>query len=149
FLGDIPPQLPSYNFARIGVEADNAEIHIVLVIENANFGLFRWRLPFERLPLQEICDWTCHLPCGIVERAIQFRRMLNANRLCHSNRLLSSCLAFSLLRATLLLCKDEGRSQAHEQQHTPKRDHELPSKECPSPNCQCTRVPTIVMATIR
>src|SRR5215469_15722566 len=109
FLGDIPAQLPGDNLAWIRIKAKNSEINIMLVIENANFGLFRWRLPFEWLPLQEICDWTCHLPCGIVECAIKFRRMLNANRLGHSSRLLSSCLDFSLLRAPLLLCKDEGR----------------------------------------
>src|SRR5215472_368334 len=110
FLGDIPAQLPGHNLAWIGIEAGNSEVHIVLVVENANFGLFRWRLPFKRLPLEKICDWTCHLPGGIVERAIKLRGMLDARGLGNPSGLLGSRLPLLSLRATLLLGVEERRS---------------------------------------
>ena len=116
FLTDVPTQLGRHNVAWIGVEAMNAEVHIVFVIENTDFGLLRGCLSFERLPLQKIGNRASHLPLGIVDCAIKFRRMLNPSCVGRSSYLFGSDLVFALLRTTLSLRLEKRRSEANQYQ---------------------------------
>src|ERR1700758_8700 len=102
-LRDIPSQLPRHNFAWIGVEANNTKVHVVLVVQDTDFGFLRWRLSFEWLSLQKIGYGSGRLPFGVVECPIEFWSPFNASCFGRSTRLLGSGWIFVPLISRLLL----------------------------------------------
>src|SRR5258708_20871898 len=92
FLTDIPAQLCGHDPFGIGVEASDAEVDFVLVIENADFGPFSWSLSFVRLALQEVRNRSGLRPDWIIERAIQPWSSINAACLRSSKRFLGPYL---------------------------------------------------------
>src|ERR1700675_654331 len=78
FLTDVPAQLCGHDPFGIGVEASDAEVDFVFVVENADFGSFSWSLSFVRLALQEVRNRSGLHPEGIIERAVQLGNSINS-----------------------------------------------------------------------
>src|SRR5437764_10195336 len=81
-LRDIAPQFCSNGLLGFAVKAGDAEIDLMLGVNDPNFGLFCWWLPLKRFPLQKVCNWRGLFPERIVECAVQLRSPINANRAC-------------------------------------------------------------------
>src|SRR5216683_6838038 len=107
FLADIPSQFGCNNPFRIRVKARNAEIDFMLAVEDADFGFLGRCLPLKWLALQKVGNRAGLLPCGIIERAIQFRRTVNPACMSGPQRFLTPKLPFPCLWAHLRLCVED------------------------------------------
>src|ERR1700675_1678050 len=88
FLTDVPAQLCGHDPFGIGVEASDAEVDFVLVVENTDFGSFSWSLSFVRLALQEVRNGGGLQSQRIIEGAGQPRSAINPACLRSSERFL-------------------------------------------------------------
>jgi hypothetical protein len=79
-LAHIPPQLRSDDAMRSRVMACDPKVHVVVRVQDSNFGAFSSALPFEGLSLPEICDRFRQLPDRIVEASVHLRRALDVHR---------------------------------------------------------------------
>ena len=70
----ITPAIGDDDAGRIAVVADHTNIDEGLIVENADFGLLRRRLPFERLGLNEVCEHRSGKPNVVVDDAVDHRR---------------------------------------------------------------------------
>ena len=97
FLTDVPAQLRGDDPFGIGVEASDAEVDVVLVVENTDFGSFSWSPSFVRLALQEVRNRRGLHPEWIIERTIQPWSSINMACLRSSERFLRSHLPLTRL----------------------------------------------------
>jgi hypothetical protein len=70
FLADIPAQLGGDDAFGIGIEAGDAEIDVMLAVENANLRFFSRSLSLKGLSLAKVGNRRGLLPDGIIQCAV-------------------------------------------------------------------------------
>src|SRR4051812_49834873 len=101
--GKISRRNSRHNFAWIGVEGNNAKVHVVLDVQDTDLGSLRSRLSFEWLSLQKTGHGSSRLPLGVVECSIEFWSPFSASCFGRSTWFLRSGLGFASLGGLLLL----------------------------------------------
>ncbi len=74
-------QLVDHQAVRVRVEAEEADVEIVLVVEEPNFRPFRARRSRIRLPLVEIGGRGGQVPYRLIQPSVQVDRRLDGRRL--------------------------------------------------------------------
>jgi hypothetical protein len=87
----IPPAVGDENARRIGVVAHDADIEVLVVVNDPDFRALGSGLAFDRFGLDEIIDGFNALPYVIGENTIEDGRVFHTRRAGDSNVFLGGC----------------------------------------------------------